>query len=494
MSNPIQAAPLLSPQRTKGATLYTFSTTTADYGYLLSQSSIKVVPSKFVALKLPKWSNTTDQHIFVDETDIGEPFNTDPNWVLPKTIQDYIENQLSYSEASRTTDTLTNYSEAAFWKMLQKYGGMEMVDTGRTLVESGKTKKIYREAEATPSYDPIVKFVGTINLLSHVKTNGVEYTKVGLHIPTSAGYVDNVTFKMLDVDHVSGLIPVETASSTTYGLEDYIGTQSVSALFDDQLNKKYAVGSDETDLGIYFSDILSDQTRLNKGDFTFNAMLVYYDIFDADNRTNYATNAYGIWFMNHWSTLTAGSGTMDGFKKYMPDTIQAGNAFIEELNLKFANYSTQTTSEISINNYSTVSMELYMKALNMLTDIQATYEKQTKQLIEQQAIIDQFSQYIFNASKLNASLSTIDTLVSDVSKLKTWQTGTANIRISNEELFAIFQSLTTQLQSGAVINAEMIVSPKLHFPSVVDETQFLVEDANGVRYRWDTQLKMWVAV
>ena len=128
MSEITASAPLLSQIREKGGTLYTFSGALDDFSYLFNDSDIRMIPSKFVALKLPQWANVTTHSMFIDPTDIGDPLNVNPNYVFPKTIQNYAENLMQYSAADKQDNLLTNYGEQAFWKMLTKLGCFELTE------------------------------------------------------------------------------------------------------------------------------------------------------------------------------------------------------------------------------------------------------------------------------------------------------------------------------------------------------------------------------
>lgn len=71
--------------------------------------------SKMVALNLPAWQEGS---FFIDLTDVGIA-STNPNIVIPKTIQYYMENILRQVIGSNEIDEIT---ELAFWKTLNKLG------------------------------------------------------------------------------------------------------------------------------------------------------------------------------------------------------------------------------------------------------------------------------------------------------------------------------------------------------------------------------------
>lgn len=492
MSNTINSAPLLDELRSKGGTVYTLSGTTRDFSYLFGENDINMIPSKFVALKLPNWSNTSGQRMFEDVNNIGSPLNSEAKYVLPKTIQNYSENLIQYSEATKTDSSLYNYNEQSIWKLLRRLGALELESTGTTIVENGKTKTIYKEKDKSTIYEPIIQFVGDINLLNHTKRNGVEYNEVFLHIPTNVGKMENVYFKPTDIEFSHGLIPNAGGSDITQGLDSYDGTKSVKAIYDNAVTKQYEVGNDLEDCGVYFDEIKTNTSKHNKGDFDFNAILVYYDIYSQSDLSNKATNLYGIIFLNNFDTSISGTSSLPLFKKYQPDTTQPGNAFAEKLMLKFGSYSHQTTSEITINSFSTVSMEMYMDALRRLTEIQSDYDLLIKSTLSYQETLNKFKQMLFDYETLKNNISLISNIDDRVKTIETASTNN-NERISNEEIFKLLSKTIEGVNSNTTpITQNITLSSKLMLPKVIDTENIVVEVEDGTRFQWNVD--KWVSI
>lgn len=489
----IASAPLLSGLKTKGGTFYSFSTTVNDFSYLFSDSTIRLVPSKFVALKLPKWSNTSDQHMFRNPTDIGTPAVTDPNIVFPKILQNYTENLIQYSEADRTDNKLSNYAEASFWKTLRMLGGMTLVDTGTTIVEDGLNKQLYKEEAASVTYDPIIKFVGDVNLLNHSKTGGTEYVEIFVNIPTNQGRMEDILFKPAKVQHTSGAIPVAGGSIDTVGLSAYSATDQTSAIYDDSINKQYSVGNSVDDANVYFDEILSSSaTKLHKGDFEFNAIALYYDIFDTTDATKKSTNLWGILVVEDFDGSVGGASNMPLLKKYQPDSIQPGNGYSFRMNLKFSNSTNQVTSEISINDYSTVSMELYMDALRRLTLVTDKVEEIMTITTAVKAENDRMKTTMFNAQVILDNIAKISSMSNDIELLKTGNVGGSTVRISNEELFQSFSNTIEALSStNQNITLNNIISKRSYLGTLVDPLLNIVEFEDGTRFQWNALTNVW---
>jgi len=113
--------------------------------------------------------------------------------------------------------------------------------------------------------------------------------------------------------------------------------------------------------------------------FEFNAVLVYYDIYEVSNPDNRATNLYGILFLNNLTPNTQGS-FIERYKKIKPNDITGlnGNSFGFKINLK-QDTSIDNAAIVSvINDYSTFSMDLFL-------DVSAQMQEAVKILYETQS-------------------------------------------------------------------------------------------------------------
>ncbi len=495
----ISSAPILSKLKTSGGTFYTLSSTVNDFSYLFSDSNVRIAPSKFVAMKLPKWQNTTTQRLYRNPNDVGQPAITDPNDVLPKILQDYTENLIQYSESTRTDNTLMNYAESAWWKTLRMLGGMTLVSDGTSVIENGVTKNIYKEQVASGTYDPIIKFVGDVNLLNHVKSNGNEYIEMFANIPTSQGKMETIKFKKGDVVHPSGLIPIGGGTDHTSGLQTQYtaNTDNVKAIYDNTATKQYQVSGDLEDACVHFDDILGDTSRHKKGDFEFNAIALYYDIYDKNDATKKRTNLYGILFIEDFNNITAGVGELPLLKKYQPSANSAGNGFSFRMNLKFSNASNQLTSEVTVNDYSTVSMELYMDALRRMTIMTDKLEQSLEIVNKVKLENDRIKTTIMKQDELLSSIAQIKTNKDDIQLIKTGNVlgASSGVRISNEELFLAFDRVIKQLSTtNTNITLQNIISQKSYLGKLIDTTNNIIEYADGTKYQWNTTTQAWVQI
>jgi hypothetical protein len=104
--------------------------------------------------------------------------------------------------------------------------------------------------------------------------------------------------------------------------------------------------------------------------FDFNAVLVYYDLYNPTTSVSEATNLFGILFLDNVDPLPSGGGIIPRLTKYKPNSITGdnGNSFGFRINLKFDVSAQDTSVETSINDYSPYSLELYMDALNAMVN------------------------------------------------------------------------------------------------------------------------------
>ena len=409
MSQIVSTVPLLKRLRQEGSTFYTLSGAVNDSILLFGNSNVRMNFSKFVCLKLPNWENVAKQRLYHDPTAIESTNDTssadDPNTFFVKSyLQNYTENFTSYIDDNRTDGTWSNFSEAAFWKSMQqvsdvdnsiddRYRSIQLVVDSEYDDTALVTREKFKERDAANNdYEPVIQYVGDVNMLNHVKSSGKEYLEVFGHIPTDAGKMTGVLLKYNQgLDASLGQVPASSGPNWVAGQEDNYtnaaGSEKTyaSAIYD-TADKKYNVNTEKDFLQIDWDDIESDNAKENKwrqGNFDFNAVLLYVDIFDTENPENRKRNLYGVLFLDSFTEVSATLSQIPTFKKYQPNANQAGNAFGFRFNLMFSSSTNQLTSEVSINDFSTVSMDLYLQALQRLQQVSDEYQKASMQMITQ---------------------------------------------------------------------------------------------------------------
>ena len=118
-------------------------------------------------------------------------------------------------------------------------------------------------------------------------------------------------------------------------------------------------------------------------DFEFNAVLIYYDVYDPANPATSATNLYGVLILDDVNS-EGGDIYIPRLKKYRPNPVTKlnGNSYGFKINLKFDTDVDQTGVEQAINDYSPFSLSMFMDAMNVLQDASSTLNNASSDFIE----------------------------------------------------------------------------------------------------------------
>jgi hypothetical protein len=121
----------------------------------------------------------------------------------------------------------------------------------------------------------------------------------------------------------------------------------------------------------------------DSADFEFNAVLIYYDVYDPADPTTSATNLYGVLFLDDVNS-EGGDIYIPRLKKHRPNPVTKlnGNSYGFKINLKFDTDVDQTGVEQAINDYSPFSLSMFMDAMNVLQDASSTLNNASSDFIE----------------------------------------------------------------------------------------------------------------
>jgi len=147
--------------------------------------------------------------------------------------------------------------------------------------------------------------------------------------------------------------------------------------------------------------------------FEFNAVLVYYDVYDPNNPTDSETNLYGILFLNDPEPVSTNSAKLPSFKKFKPDPITKlnGNSYGFKINLKFDTDVESTGVEQAINDYSSFSLSIFMDAATVLQDAAKNLNDRTLQIAAMQEEINYLKDLIINtddSTEIKARLDVVE--------------------------------------------------------------------------------------
>jgi hypothetical protein len=159
---------------------------------------------------------------------------------------------------------------------------------------------------------------------------------------------------------------------------------------------------------------LNDYNLSSKSkDFEFNAILVYYDIYDVSAPNQRTTNLYGVLFLDNITPSIEG-GYIQRLPKFKPNTISGlnGNSYGTKINIKFDSNLYNGGLNTLVNDYNTFSMGLFGDAIAQLQHSVRLMQTQNTRYLD---IVD-------SINKLENQLSTIPNIVriqNDVNVLRT---------------------------------------------------------------------------
>jgi hypothetical protein len=156
-------------------------------------------------------------------------------------------------------------------------------------------------------------------------------------------------------------------------------------------------------------------------DFDFNAILVYYDIYDPVPPANSSepasvTNLYGIYFLDK-VTQAGIDFIIPMITKEKPDVINRtnGNAFAHKINMKFDTSIEDVAVEKSINDYSTFGLDLFLDVLTELRRMQTIMNDKLAELEQLSADLSSATNALYSTSSIEKLTKRVETLESTVS-------------------------------------------------------------------------------
>lgn len=142
----------------------------------------------------------------------------------------------------------------------------------------------------------------------------------------------------------------------------------------------------------------------NSEDYEFNAILIYYDLYDENNpEAGTIQNLFGVLFLDDLEVFSTSAAKIPTISKYRPDPIlnKNGTSYGIRVSLKFdVNADNVNTDiEVDVNDYNTFSTQLYAEAITKISSMDKNLESTILQLnhVQQELInINNFYQNIVN--------------------------------------------------------------------------------------------------
>lgn len=401
--------PLLRPLRDNGATLYVFPSANEDIGLNLNSRATGVAMSHYALLNLPVMFGNTDpkSESIAIATDLQ-------NYMM--NLECTLLNQDSYNYQEYHT-----VSERAFFHWLKSFGTRHIKDFKLNLDRTQNSNDVYyKEADNT---NRVVQCFGAIDAGNSLSTEFGMFNETYVNIPTSYGngpvffkqvqdssetnYIYGKTYNAGDSEHLQGRknnvdtlkilsdVKPRYDSDTSYKLDDAYEIvkdineiQSACRVFTNDKNIQINSYDDvNIDQKTQFSGKYCDITT-NPCEFGFNAILLYYSVYDQNDttKTAYAINLFGIVFLDSPSSVQNGQAKIPSLikKKSFGGANKAnffGNSYSFRVNIKtlsvYDNTDAMIQDNTTMSSINSVDFSDVVSNLNRAIDVMNTNVQST---------------------------------------------------------------------------------------------------------------------
>ena len=348
-------------------------------------------------------SSTLDQNTVIIQND------------LPVTQKRYVEGD----NAPGTTGSI-GMTGSVYNRVVQYIGSLDIVNSVTNSnnaysevyvyvpTSDGNTPTVLFKNVVDSNYYPDFQWTNSpINPLNDEYLYGRNYTENNPSGLTSLAIYDDDVLGSPTASYIDSGVSSTPVSGNWYSPRDTANTYFTDSLFTDPSNyilTKTAnsnsltyVRSKLDSIGIDFDPnsykAIVDDTSISTideynstssaEDFEFNAVLIYYDVYDPANPTDRATNLYGVLFLDDVNS-SSGDIFIPRSQKKRPNPVTGlnGNSYGFKINVKFSSDIDQTGIEQAINDYSPFSLSMFMDAMNVLQDSSSTLNNSASQFID----------------------------------------------------------------------------------------------------------------
>jgi hypothetical protein len=517
------ATPLINALRVQGGTFYTFTSASNDISKTFTDDDARFVFSKFALLDLPDvYTPSTNYENYIVWEALGVlnspnpttypnssvPFSdisTDNNINLAQSLQNYLLNfEQLVLDGSNTLAQSYDFnqkwtvSERLFWKWLANINAIRFRNS--TAAESTVSNR-FTEEDPSSIYKKVVKYIGDVDIVNSVSRDGHSYSEVYLNVPVTHGNTPLVLFKTYqDANYSpgrqwsngnnyidgrdSGSVHPSGLSLTAYYDNDVIDAYLSAGTFGNPANTALFASSTalstkpvllssmdgiilDTDADSY-KPIVDDPnieliSEFNASDastdFSFNAALVYYDVYSASNPLDRARNLYGILILDDYVNQTAAPSYLKRFDKFKPNKVTKlnGNGYGLKLNLKFDTSADNVGVETIINDYSTFSMDLFIDASTRMQEAADQFLSQNLQIVEIKQQISELQQYFFSQGDINGLSQRISALETSLNNAQlAFSSSTTLLDLINLNTDNINSILSGNLTTNLTYNTDVL--------------------------------------
>lgn len=469
------ASPLVRIPQEQGGTLYAFASAARDLTRAYQNPDINFEFSKFALINLspaavPSMGATNNYIQFSNLYDASGAAYDDTtvdnaNVHFAQTFQNYALNfeQLILNDDDFDPVLLKSDAEQIMFKWLYEIGAVKWQPANSQQVSTGFSRVIEPDdsTQTGAEYSQLVKYVGNIDVSNDKNYQGNTYNEIFINVPSVVGHTPEILFK-------SGQY---NTTSTIYNPSDFIEGRANQSHPDSNLNCEALADSNQGEInfnpnveptfGIEFDaakyakiinnpelSTLFDYSKLGS-DFSFNAILVYYDIYSKSTTANKATNLYGILILDNFKEDQNLNGwNIPSLTKYKPNDVTGlnGNAFALKLNVKFNTSLDNVGVEKSINDFTTFSMDIFL-------DTSAALDQATKLLMAANARYDGIAQKVQELETLLLTTTQVGEFGTRLTELETLVVDAKLNYANSSSLLGLIQSTNkriNQLLDGTV--------------------------------------------
>lgn len=446
------ATPLIRIPQEQGGTLYAFANAARDLTRSYYNPDLNFNFSKFALIKVPVVSapaqGSTNNYIqfnnlfdhsgaAYDDTTI----NGDANVHFAQTLQNYALNleQLILTDASFDSTILKSDAESIFFKYLNRIGAFSVRPATSQEASNGLSRVIEKDNSSLTGaeYERIIKYVGNIDVSNDKNYEGDTYNEIFINVPSAVGFTPEVLLSQKTYNTAALSYVPDTYIAGRAGQTHPDANLNLNSVVDDangliSIDPNEA-GFVENAVGIDFDATsyakIVNSTTLNNlfdysklgGDFSFNAILVYYDIYSKSTPVNKATNLYGILILDNFKEDPNTSGWyIPTQSKYKPNDVTGlnGNAYALKLNVKFNSSMENVGVENNINDFSTFGMDIFLDTVSSLSHATALLHDATTKYSKIAQDVEDLKTLAYTGTELAALQNQLNTLEQEVQNAK----------------------------------------------------------------------------
>jgi hypothetical protein len=394
--------PFVKRMRTQGGTFFSFASALEDIGLNINERNNIVKMSHYALLNLPSIdkADNLEQNKF-NLFNIPGAYKyfgnvKDGTVIVAESFQNYALNlEVNLLARNEYNPSLqTTVSERVFWKWLKETGAIRWEPDSST---SGYWRE-ETDTDSSTGYNSIVKCIGTISAGSVRTDTFGTYNETYVLVPTSFGQTP-VYFKQVEDDNYYRGLVTNPGGANILGRETYTKPHpdglDIRAFYDDTANNTYEISTTGS-AGPYYEDITSPYTfrrslvdcmslelnltnlreifnddaltyddlaiTLAEDDtFDFNAVLIYYSIYNRALDAVLATNLLGVLFLDPPSGNTQdfplNEILMPSLTKIQSGVSGFGTSYSFRLNIK-SDYLLDESGEFTLYKDNTASQQV----------------------------------------------------------------------------------------------------------------------------------------